>query len=137
LRYIGLSAPPPWRKASTTSRSSGSGLETVIKPSAQEPSQAAVSGVRAAPMTLGGGSGRSYNRADSTVTIPRWLTVSPAQSCRMISTHSWSRTFRSAFVGHFSPVMPSLSSCPLPTAIQRRPANICASVAPAWASSAG
>jgi hypothetical protein len=48
-----------------------------------------------------------------------------------------SRAFRSGFVGQRSPVIASFSASPLPIANQNRSGNISASVAAAWAMTAG
>jgi hypothetical protein len=55
----------------------------------------------------------------------------------MIPEHSSRRALRSAFSGQGRPVMSSLSPCPLPSASQKRPGNIPASVAAARAKMVG
>ena len=55
----------------------------------------------------------------------------------MMSTHSRSRSVRSAFGGQPSPVMCSLDASPVPSAIHSRSGNISHSVAAAWAMIAG
>lgn len=109
----------------------------MIRPSAQEPAQRAVSALTAAAYTGGGTAGRVHSRARSTSTNPRWLTHSPAKSARITSTDSRSRALRSDLVGHRWPVMCSLTAWPLPSASQNRPGNISASVAAACATIAG
>jgi site-specific DNA recombinase len=85
----------------------------------------------------GGASGRVYSVASLTRMRPSWLTVSPAHRARMTSTASLSRAWRSGFGGQGSPVMCSLRFCPVPSATQKRPGNIAARVAAAWAMIAG
>ena len=109
----------------------------VAIPSAQPPTQPAVSTLTAAPISFGVVSGRVHTLARSTVTRPSWLTSSPASSARMISTHSRSRALRSSLRGHRSPVMCSLEFSPLPSAAQNRPSYIAPRVPIAWAMIAG
>ncbi len=110
----------------------------MISPSAQSAAQAAVSALIAPATSFGGSSGSDHTLARSTVTRPRWETSSPRHSARITSTHSRSRAIRTSLVGHGSPVTCSLSASPLPSATQgRRPGNIAASVANAWAEITG
>ncbi len=113
------------------------GWLTVIRPSAHPPIQRAVSILTAAPISSGGSSGSVQSLARSTLISPSRLTVSPAKSARMTSTHSRSLRLRTGFGGQRSPVMCSLDASPVPSAIQKRPGNIWQSVAAAWAMIAG
>jgi hypothetical protein len=88
-------------------------------------------------MICGGRSGRVHSFASSTVTRPWCVTVSPAHSARMTSTHSPRRFRRSALSGHGSPVIRSFIASPVPSATQNRSGYIEASVAAAWATIAG
>jgi len=54
-----------------------------------------------------------------------------------MSAHSSRRSCRSALGGQASPVMNSLEYSPVPSATQKRPGNIWARVAEAWAMIAG
>ena len=87
-RYAGLPSPPLPRKASSTPRSASTSWLTVISPSAQLPTHAAVSAETAAPTSGGGVAGSVHSRARSTSTRPWWVTSSPANSARITSTHS-------------------------------------------------
>ena len=55
----------------------------------------------------------------------------------MMVTHSTRRWSRTSLRGHTSPVTRSLEASPEPSAAQKRPGNICASVAMAWPMIAG
>ena len=80
---------------------------------------------------------RAVVDARATRTWPPAVTSSPAHSARMTSIDAFSRAVRSSLPGQGAPVICSLSASPLPTASQKRPAYISASVAAAWAITAG
>ena len=120
-----------------TRSSCSRGWLIVTSPSAHSPAQPAVAALTAAPISFGGCAGSVHSRARSTVTSPSWSTTSPANSARMTSTHSRRRALRVALSGHGSPVMCSLDASPVPSATQKRPGYISASVAAAWAMIAG
>ena len=109
----------------------------MTRPSAHSAAHRAVSTLTAGATSSGGVSGSVQIRARSTVTRPSWLTSSPACSARMTSTHSRSRALRTSLRGHGSPVMCSFDASPVPSATQKRPGYIAASVALAWAMIAG
>ena len=109
----------------------------VIKPSAQLPAHFAVSTDNAAAYMGTGAAGNVNSRAPWVTNVPRCQTSSPAHSARMIATASARRALRRALSGQGWPVMASLIASPLPTASQKRPGYICASVAAAWAMTAG
>jgi hypothetical protein len=132
-----LPSPPFSRKAEIIRSSFSRGWLTVARPSAHPPAIAAVSTLTAGPISGGGSAGSVKSFARSTRTRPSCDTVSPANSARMISTHSSSRALRVALSGHGSPVMCSLAASPDPRAIHSRPGNISQSVAAAWATIAG
>ena len=132
-----MPSPPPSRKAASTRSSVSRGWLIVTSPSAHSAAQPAVSALTAAAISFGGSAGSVHSRARSTVTSPSWSTTSPANSARMTSTHSRRRALRVALSGHGAPVMCSLEASPLPSATQKRPGYISASVAAAWAMIAG
>jgi hypothetical protein len=109
----------------------------VIRPSAHSAHQRAVATLTAAPTNAGGSGGSVQTRARSTRTSPLWLTSSPRSSARITSTHSRSRALRTSLCGHGSPVMCSLLASPVPSAAQKRPGYMAASVPMAWAMIAG
>ena len=133
----GFRPPPPSRNASITRRRTSEGCRTVIRPSAQEPTDLAVSSLTAAPNRGGVSFGRLHTRARSTRTRPSWVTSSPRSNARITSTHSSKRASRSALDGHGSPVTCSFSASPEPRAAQKRPGNSSPSVAIACAVIAG
>ena len=132
-----LPSPPLSRKAAIMRSSFSRGWLTVTRPSAHVATQAAVSSLIAGPIRAGGSAGRVHRRARSTRTRPSWSTTSPANSARMISTHSSRRALRTSLSGHAAPVMCSLDASPVPRATHRRPGNISVSDAAACATMAG
>jgi hypothetical protein len=108
-----------------------------MSPSAHSAHHRAVSTLTAAPTRAGAWAGRVHSRARSTVTRPSWVTSAPASSARITSTHSRSRALRTSLRGQASPVMCSLLYSPVPSAAQKRPGYIVASVLMAWAVIAG
>ncbi len=110
----------------------------MISPSAQPAAQRAVSSLIAPATSFGGSSGSDHSFARSTTTWPWCVTSSPAQSARMTSAHSRSRSIRTALTGQAAPVTCSFRAWPLPSATHgKRPGNIAATVAIAWAEMTG
>ena len=113
------------------------GWLTVMSPSPQAATRAALSMETAGATRSGTGSARSHTLARSTRTRPSRLTSSPASNERITSTHSSSRRVRVSLSGQASPVMCSLEASPLPRATQNRPGNITPRVAIFCATTAG
>ena len=110
----------------------------VASPSAQPPTQPAVSTLTAAPISGGGLGGRVQIRARSTVTRPVVADLLAGEQ-GPDDVHALAAAGRcgAPCAATAWPVMCSLDASPVPSATQKRPSYIAARVAMAWAMIAG